>query len=259
MRPAPTRQLFRRTALFAATALVLPALTVGASAAVPARAAGQPAGPTVGGLTPTLPSRLVVAGLTVENSFVSGVGWVKPGDTYPSRVLLTNAGTTAVGGVSVSVPPVTGMSWSGARASTGAASLSGGTVRWSVPSVPAGSTLALVLEAKAKTTAQEPTVVWRDISSIASVTVGKAAPVKIASHGPKVIPPTGGFETARYGDRPFPVVPVDYADFTHTASAADLDTTINDPKNPSSTFNLFQEMSFGQLYPAGDVGSVGIA
>ncbi|MBC7375135.1 MAG: immune inhibitor A, partial [Frankiales bacterium] len=39
----------------------------------------------------------------------------------------------------------------------------------------------------------------------------------------------------------------------------DLDTTINDPKNPSSTFNLFQEMSFGQLYPAGDVGSVGIA
>ena len=76
------------------------------------------------------------------------------------------------------------------------------------------------------------------------------------SHGPKVIPPTGGYETARYGDRPFPVVPVDYANIKHTASAADLDAAINDPANPGSTFNLYQEMSFGQLFPKGDVASV---
>jgi M6 family metalloprotease-like protein/LPXTG-motif cell wall-anchored protein len=150
------------------------------------------------------------------------------------------------------------MTWTQARAAAGTAALSGGTVTWKVASVPAGSTLALVLEARAKTTAQEPTVVWRDISSIATVTAGGATK-RIASHGPKVIPSSGGFESARYGDRPFPVVPVDYVDFKHTASAAELDKTINDPANPSSTFNLFQEISFGQLYPHGTVGSAGVA
>ena len=254
----------RRTALLAATVLVLPALAAGASAAVPRTAppvAGVPAaaaGPTVGGLTPALPSRRSLGGLTVENSFVSSVGWVKPGDSYPSRVLLTNEGRSPVPSVTVSLPAVQGMTWSGARAAQGRATLSGGTVRWNVPSVPPGATLALVLEATTKTTAQEPTVVWRDISSLASVVVGGAAPVTLASHGPKVIPTTGGFESARYGDRPFPVVPVDYADAKHTASAAELDAVINDPKNPSSTFNLFQEMSFGQLFPRGVLGSVGV-
>ena len=37
------------------------------------------------------------------------------------------------------------------------------------------------------------------------------------SHGPKVIPPAERFETARYGDRPFPVVPVQYTDRAYTA------------------------------------------
>ena len=39
--------------------------------------------------------------------------------------------------------------------------------------------------------------------------------VESRSHGPKVIPPQGGYETSRYGDRPFPVVPVDYSDRSH--------------------------------------------
>ncbi|MCW2613613.1 MAG: domain containing protein, partial [Frankiales bacterium] len=205
-----------------------------------------------------LPSERSLGGLTVQNSFVSSVGWVKPGESYPSRLLLTNHGRTPTAAVKITVPPSKGMAWTGVRAASGKASLTGGTVRWAVPSVPAGATLALVLEARAKTTAQEPTVVWRDVSSIAAVTVGSAAPFSLASHGPKVIPAEGGFESARYGDRPFPVVPVDYADVKHTASAADLDATINDPANPSSTFNLYQEMSFGQLFPRGVVGSVGV-
>ena len=39
-----------------------------------------------------------------------------------------------------------------------------------------------------------------------------------ASHGPKVIPPRETFDTARYGDRPFPVVPVDCFDRKHERS-----------------------------------------
>ena len=209
------------------------------------------------GRTETLFSKATIGGLEVENSFVSGVGWVKPGESYPSRILLRNPGKAAVSGVTVTIPSAKGMSFSDARAAVGTESLTGGTVTWTVPSVAANSTAALILEAKAKTLAQEPTVVWRDISSRATVKVGSAT-TTLASHGPKVIPPSGGYESARYGDRPFPVVPVDYLDTKHepTHPASQIEGVINDPKNASSTYNLYQEMSFGQLYPEGKIGSV---
>ena len=38
------------------------------------------------------------------------------------------------------------------------------------------------------------------------------------SHGPKVIPPSEIYDTARYGDRPFPVVPVQYTDRAYQAT-----------------------------------------
>jgi immune inhibitor A len=248
--------LRRRTAALAAAALVLPAVAVGATAASPA--AALPAAALPGAASAPLPSVVTLSGLRVENSFVSSTGWVKPGDSYPSRILLTNEGSSAVGGVSVTVPATRGMSWTGVRSAVGSPRLSSGTVTWTFPTVAAGATLALVLEAQAASTAQEPTIVWRNLSSIASVSVGGGSATKVASHGPKVIPPTGGYETARYGDRPFPVVPVDYADFTHSTPAAELETVINDPANPASTFNLFQEMSFGQLFPKGVIGSIGV-
>jgi len=76
-----------------------------------------------------------------------------------------------------------------------------------------------------------------------------------------VIPPAGGFETARYGDRPFPVVPVDYSDRAHdvaASTASKLASKINDPATPGSTFNLYQEISFGQLFPHATVPSDGV-
>ncbi len=236
----------------ALAALILPGgllLSGGADAALP-KAPGS-------GVPALVPSVVAVGGLSVENSFVSSVGWVKPGELYPSRIVVTNPGSAAVSNLRVTVTQTRGMAFNGARSTSGTASLAAGVVTWQVPTVAPGSKLVLVLEARAKRVSEEPTVVWRDISSNATVTVGAASKVARA-HGPKVIPASGGFETARYGDRPFPVVPVDFADFTHTASAADLDTTINSAANPSSTFNLFQEMSFGQLFPHGTVASVAL-
>src|SRR4051812_27036029 len=63
----------------------------------------------------------------------------------------------------------------------------------------------------------------------AAASLNGGAPV--LSHGPKVIPPGGGLQTARYGDRPFPVVPVDYRDRKHAAgsTAGKPATKINDP------------------------------
>ncbi len=116
----------------------------------------------------------------------------------------------------------------------------------------------LVLESAAATTEQLPTIVWRDISSTATVTVGTATR-NVTSHGPKVIPPGDEFDTARYGDRPFPVVPVQYTDRDYQADHdRDLNTVINSPTFAGSTYNLYQEMSLGQLYPEGTVPSDGI-
>ncbi len=122
--------------------------------------------------------------------------------------------------------------------------------------VPAGGVAAQVLEARADTLQQDPQIVWKDLSSTATL-----GDVTATSHGPKVIPPSGGYETARYGDRPFPVVPVDFSDRAHGAgsSAGRLATKINDPDTPGSTFNLYQEMSYGQLFPHGTVPSDGVA
>jgi M6 family metalloprotease-like protein len=246
-----------RPRLLASAAALAALLAPGGLLLAPSAGASLPTAP--GAVVPkAVPSVVTLGGLKVENSFVSSVGWVKPGDSYPSRVVVTNPTGNAVSALKVTLPTTRGMRWVSARSAVGTASLSGGVVRWSVPSVPAGSVIALVLEAKTVSLAEEPTLVWRDLSSNAGVSVG-AARATARAHGPKVIPASGGFETARYGDRPFPVGPVDFADFTHKASAADLDTTINSATNPSSTFNLYQEMSYGQLFPHGTVPSVKIA
>src|SRR5206468_5639166 len=47
--------------------------------------------------------------LTLENSFVSSVGWVKPGDTYPFRVFVKNFTSSAASGAQVTIPAADGM------------------------------------------------------------------------------------------------------------------------------------------------------
>jgi M6 family metalloprotease-like protein len=239
------------TALAASLLLPLSSAAAPAPAPAPAPPAAAPDGPA------GVPSKGDVGGLLVENSFVSSVGWVKPGGSYPSRILLTNTGDQAVSGAQVVVTAPTGTTFT---AASGGATVSGDgdTVTWSPAAVEPTSTRVLVLESEADTLQELPTVVWRDISSTATVTVG-GAQTTLTSHGPKVIPPGSEYDTARYGDRPFPVVPVQYTDRTYNDHARDLDTVINSPEFEGSTFNLFQEMSLGQLYPDGTVPSEGIA
>ena len=63
-----------RTTLLAVAAILIPgALLVASSASALQKAPGA--------LVPaTPPSAVTVGGLRIENSFVSGVGWVKPGE-----------------------------------------------------------------------------------------------------------------------------------------------------------------------------------
>ena len=202
--------------------------------------------------------------LTIENSFVSSLGWVKPGDSYPFRINVKNGMSGAASNAQVTIPAPDGVSFTQVKPLRGAgtASMGASGITWSIPSVASGDTATLVVEARADTLAQDPRIVWKDLSSTATLTYdGRNAPLKAQSHGPKVIPPTGGFETARYGDKPFPIVPVDYTDRKHETrhSGAALARKVNSPNVPGSTYNLYQEMSYGQLHPFGSVPSVGIA
>ena len=278
MHPTPRhRRRLRATALIAAgtTALSgLGALGLGASAgAAPASTSSTSstavAATAAPGVVAAPPSEATLGGLAVENSFVSSVGWVKPGETYPSRILLTNSGTTPVTGVSITVTAPRGSTITAARTPGGTSASpvpAGGTetLVWTVPLVPAGSTesparVTLVLEHRADSLAQEPTIVWRDLSTTAKVTRASQS-TSVTSHGPKVIPPSEVYDTARYGDRPFPIVPVQYTDrkYQDTHTGGQLEKIINDPTFEGSTFNLFQEMSLGQLFPEGTVPSAGL-
>jgi immune inhibitor A len=242
-------------------------LTVGleiANARYTHPATGQWAGGPVaaGNVTLTVPP----SGLVLENTFVSAVGWVKPGETYPFRVFVKNLDDVAHSGAVVTLPPVDGTTFTRVTPDGGSATIENGTIRWDVGELPARTATApavrtLVVEARADTFGQDPEIVWKNISSTATLTWPGGNPVQSTSKGPKVVPPEAQYETARYGFRPFPVVPVDYRDRKHDTShsAERLLAVINSKDVPGSTYNLFQEMSFGQLHPTGGVPSAAIS
>ena len=207
--------------------------------------------------------------LLVENSYVSAVGWVKPGETYPFRVLVKNFTTSAAADTQVTIPPVDGTTFTNLTpvAGSGTATIQGdGSILWTIGPVQAGTddgpaVKTLVAEAKAATLGQDPEIVWKNLSTTANLTyAGGPAGLSSTSRGPKVIPPKATFDTARYGFRPFPVVPVDYFERKHEPGHTGdrLSKVINSPSVPGSTFNLYQEMSFGQLAPHGTVPSAAI-
>ena len=219
------------------------------------------------GATP-LTMRIPAASLTIQNQFVSSVGWVKPGDTYPFRVFVRNFTSSVANGAQVTIPAVPGMEFVSATPVTGSGSATSTptSVSWNVGSVPARTDAGpglktLVVEARAKTLAQDAQAVWKNLSTTATLTYTGGPMLNSKSHGPKVIPPKATFNTARYGDRPFPVVPVDWFDRKHEVNHTGdrLAEVINSPGFDGSTFNLYQEMSYGQLFPHGTVPSEGVA
>lgn len=211
--------------------------------------------------------------LQLRASYVSSVGWVKPGDTFPFRIFVTNAMDRDATGVSVTIDAPPSVTYLDATplASDESATVESGSISWDLGTVPAATSAGpvvrtLVVTARAATLSDDPEVVWKDLSSHATLTYdGGPGDITSSTHGPKVIPPAGGFETARYGDKPFPIVPVEYVDLERQSNdqwdndAEKLDTVVNSPEFTGSTFNLYQEMSFGQLFPQGSVPTAGIA
>ncbi len=208
--------------------------------------------------------------LIVHNSFASSTGWVKPGDSYTFRVFVENHTALPGQNVEVTLPSAPSVSWTDAVSlgDVGTIARNADTITWTIPSVAAAGESGpaihtLVGTGQVDSTGQDPRVVWKDLSATATMTytgyVGDA--LTSESHGPKVIPPSGDFETSRFGDKPFPIIPVNWVDRLPQAKndPALLDEIINSPDFEGSMINLYQEMSFGQLYPIGSIPSAGIA
>ena len=204
--------------------------------------------------------------LVLQTRFVSSKGWVKPGDEYPFRVLVHNFTDQAQRDIRVTIPTPGGTRFLGANADRGDAGIADRTITWTMASLPAAAegqptTAELIVDAKARTLGKDPRIVWKDLSARATLRYAGGDRQRSRTHGPKVIPPDGTYDTARYGDKPFPMVPVEYQDRKHQPEhqGEDLDRVVNDPSFEGSTWNLYQEMSFGQLFPEGTVPSAGIA
>src|SRR4051812_31533651 len=215
-------------------------------------------------------SAATISDLKLSYQFVSSKGWVKPAETSPATVRVTNTSVDPVSGASPTIPAVDGMTFTTATpiapaGGTATVAPDGSTVTWSPddfagtnPGAPNGVAKKLVVEAKTKGLAADPQIIWKDLSATATLAFGGGTKTAV-THGPKVIPVDDRYDSARYGDRPFPVVPVDYSDRSHDTAkhpGTAVNNVINDPTpSAGSTFNLYQEMSYGQLYPMADVPS----
>lgn len=199
--------------------------------------------------------------VTVTARFNSSYGWVKPGENYPF-IVSYQAGPAGATSATITVSlPASAQFVSASPAPSSVAPLT-----WQLGALAPNAGGRIVVQARALDLNQDPEILWKDLSSTAtlSASVGGVAQPQVTSktRGPKVTT----LSTARYGERPFPVVMVQYQDIRrctgvgqpydectgdHTAQA--LDAAVNSQTSGQSLWQLYQDMSFGQLYPVGAV------
>ncbi len=198
--------------------------------------------------------------------FNSAYGWVKPGDTYPFFISYEAgaAGATSAT-LRVTLPPSAVFVNATPAPSSGSGSTSS-PLTWNLGLLAPNASGRILVRARALSLTEDPEIMWKNLSATArlSATVGGIPQAEVTSKtmGPKVTT----LRTARYGERPFPVVMVQYQDIRrcngpgdpypectgdHTAQA--LDAAVNSRTSGKSLWQLYTDMSFGQLSPTGSV------
>ncbi len=202
----------------------------------------------------------------VSATFNSAFGWVKPGETYPFFVSYEAGPTGATSAtVRVTLPSAAVFVGSTPAPSSGNGS-STSPLTYNLGALAPNANGRILLRARALGLDEDPEIIWKDISALAKLTCtvgGIAQPeVSAKTRGPKVTT----LQTARYGERPFPVVMVQYQDIKHCTgsgqpyeectgnhTAEALDAAVNSKTTGKSLWQLYNDMSFGQLSPAGSV------
>ncbi|MCA1832205.1 MAG: immune inhibitor A domain-containing protein [Actinomycetota bacterium] len=193
----------------------------------------------------------------VHALFTSETGWVEPGSEYVHQIEYRNVSRKPASGVTVTynIPDAARY----VKATPAPSSVGAGTLTWNIGSIASGSDWAvarrILITMRALSEDQDRTVVWKNLSATVSLSQsGVDGDATSLTHGPRV----ATLDTARYGDRPFPVVLVDYLDAKHSPARPGwyYEQLINQPLKESSLVNLYREMSFGQLFPHGIIPSV---
>ncbi len=206
-----------------------------------------------------LPNQVEVGGLTVTAKVFTPAGWVEPAGEFPI-IIYYSAGANGSSAVSLDLALAPS-----AVLLSATPAVSGSTLNWTVPPQSAGTKGKIVVQARAKSLGEDPQIVWKNLSSNLTVTANGQPPAQARTRGPKVTTLT----TARYGDRPFPVVMVQYQDVKHCTAPGEpfpecvsnhtaerLDEAVNSKTSGTSLWQLYQNMSFGQLHPEGKVSPV---
>jgi M6 family metalloprotease-like protein len=203
-------------------------------------------------------SSSVAVASSVKARFVTSRGWVAPdeGYTFTVKYVATDANSATL---TVRLPaPASFVSSTPSPTSS-----AGGVLTYSGLAHTAGQ---IVINAKAKTLAQDPEIIWKNLSATAEL-LADGTTLTSMTNGPRVTQ----LESAKFGDRPFPVVNVQYADIGHCVGAgtpvpecvrdhpvSELDAVMNsrDPTR-TSVWQHYNDMSLGQLNPQGTVSAAG--
>src|SRR6185503_8046432 len=160
-------------------------------------------------------ARLQAQAVKVAAKFNSSFGWVKPGETYPFFVNYQAgaAGATSVV-VDVTFPASAVFVGATPAPNSGNGSMSS-PLRFNLGTLAPNAAGSIMIRARALDTNEDPEIVWKDISATATLTASVAGvpqpTVTSKTMGPKVTT----LQTARYGERPFPVVMVQYQVIKH--------------------------------------------
>jgi M6 family metalloprotease-like protein len=202
----------------------------------------------------------------ITAKFNSAYGWVKPGETYPFFVAYeTGAAGASNMTITVTLPP-SAVFLSSTPAPVSGTGSAGSPLTYRFLTLAPNASGKILLRARALNLTEDPEIVWKDLSAKATMTAtegGITQPTQTSkTMGPKVTM----LQSARYGERPFPVVMVQYQDIkrctgtgqpydecTGDHNAAALDAAVNSKTSGSSLWQLYQDMSFGQLFPIGQV------
>lgn len=198
----------------------------------------------------------------IEARYASSTGWVEPGADFPVRIRYRITTASSMASIHLVFPPSGFVVSSEPAPTTQAAN----EATFDLGAVPAGTSGEIVVRARAATLGQDPEVIWKDLSAEATLDAGGTS-TSSRTLGPRV----ATLASARFGVRPFPMLNVQYQDVRHCSGAGEpypeclvdhssdlLDKAVNSRASGTSVWQLYNDMSLGQLQPQGTVPTVGV-
>ncbi|HET8798629.1 MAG TPA: hypothetical protein VFO89_13135, partial [Thermoanaerobaculia bacterium] len=159
------------------------------------------------------------AQVNLAAKYNSAYGWVKPGETYPFFIEYSAgaAGASAVA-IQATLPPSAVYVSATPPPSSGNGS-SASPLTWNLGLLAPNASGRILVRARAATLDEDPEILWKNLSATARMTYSTAGVPQPAKSAKTMGPKVTTLATARYGERPFPVVMVQYQDIRRCTGA----------------------------------------